>query len=189
MQNSNISDRLFAAISKAGAHESVQPVLEHVEKILGFVPNLMGTLANAPAAARGYHGLIVEFTKSSLTPQEQQLVLLTTSVENRGQYCTLAHSTAAKQLAHVPAEIIQAVCEGTPLPDARLHALVTLTRELVREKGYADPSLIAAFLAVGYRREQIIEILVGIAVKTISNYLDHLSPIAPDAGFQKERAA
>ena len=189
MRNSNEAERLFVPIAKESAPESVQPVLEHVEKVFGFVPNLMGTFANAPAAARGYHGLIFEFTKSSLTPQEQQLVLLATSVENQGRYCTLAHSAAAKALARVPAEIIQAVRDGAPLPDAKLNVLVALTRELVRQKGYADPELVEAFLAAGYRKEQIMEILLGIAVKTISNYLDHLSPVEPDAGFQKIQAA
>jgi alkylhydroperoxidase family enzyme len=183
------AERLFVPIARESAADTVQPVLQHVEKVFGFVPNLMGTFANAPAAAKGYHALIVEFTKGSLTPQEQQLVLLTTSVENRGQYCTLAHSAAAKGLARVPGEIVQAVREGALVPDAKLNALVALTRDLVRHKGAADPELVTAFLATGYRKEQILEILVGIAVKTISNYLDHLSPIEADPAFQKERAA
>ena len=95
MKTSSRSERLFSPLNKETAPEAVGPVLEHVEQVFGFVPNLMGTFANAPAAAKGYHALIVEFSKSSLTPQEQQLVLLATSVENQGQYCTLAHSTAA----------------------------------------------------------------------------------------------
>lgn len=55
-------------LTKETALEASLPVLEHVEEVFGFIPNLMGMLANAPAAARGYHALIFEFTKSSLTP-------------------------------------------------------------------------------------------------------------------------
>lgn len=184
-----VSLPLFVPLTSSTAPETLLPVLERVEKIFGFVPNLMGTLANAPTAARGYHSLIYEFTKSSLTAQEQQLVLLATSVENEGNYCTHAHSMAAKALAQVPAEIIQAVRNRQPIADARLNALVALTRELVRERGHANPEVVQAFLDAGYRKEQAMELLLGIAVKTISNYLDHLSPIEVDVAFQPGRSA
>lgn len=189
MSTMTLPPRLFTSLRKENAPEAVLPVLEHVEQVFGFIPNLMGTFANAPAAAKGYHALIVEFTRSSLTPQEQQLVLLATSVENKGQYCTLAHSAAAKMLAHLPVETIRAVRDSEPLADAKLDALVTLTRQLVRRRGYADPESVQAFLAAGYRKEQILELLLGIAVKTISNYLDHLSPIETDPAFQAVQVA
>jgi len=189
MNKMNTTEKLFTPLRKESAPEAVLPVFEHVEKAFGFVPNLMGTFANAPAAAKGYHALIVEFTRSSFTPQEQQLVLLATSVENKGQYCTLAHSVAAKSLARLPAETIDAVRNGEPLADERLNALVMLTRQLVRQRGYADPQSVQAFLAAGYRKEQIMELLLGIALKTISNYLDHLSPIEIDPAFQPVRTA
>ena len=189
MNTPNTLEKLFIPLRNKSAAEAVLPVLEHVERVFGFVPNLMGTLANAPAAAKGYHALIVEFTKSSFTSQEQQLVLLATSVENKGQYCTLAHSAAAKLLAHLPTETIDAVNKGEPVADVKLNALVTLTRELVRQRGYLDPKFVQSFIAAGYRKEQIMELLVGVAVKTISNYLDHLSPIETDTAFQAGRAA
>lgn len=189
MKTLNIADKLFVPWTKQTAPEASLPVLEHVERVFGFVPNLMGTLAGASAAAKGYHALILEFTRGSLSPQEQQLVLLAVSVENKGSYCTLAHSATAKALAHVPAEVIKAVRNREPIADAKLNALISLTQELVRERGYADPELMQAFIAAGYRKEQIMEILLGIAVKTISNYLDHLSPIEIDSEFQSGRAA
>lgn len=189
MNTLNIAEKLFVHLTKETAPEASLPVLEHVEKVFGFVPNLMGTLAGAPAAAKGYHALILEFTKGSLSPQEQQLVLLTVSVENKGSYCTLAHSATAKALAHVPDEVISAVRNREPIADAKLNALISLTRELARERGYADPELVQAFIAAGYRKEQIMEILLGIAVKTISNYLDHVSPVEIDPAFKSGRVA
>jgi AhpD family alkylhydroperoxidase len=189
MNTLNIAEKLLVPWTKETAPEASRPVLEHVEKVFGFVPNLMGTLAGAPAAAKGYHALIFEFTKGSLSPQAQQLVLLAVSVENKGSYCTLAHSETAKALAHMPAEVINAVRNREPIVDAKLNALISLTRELVRERGYADPELVQAFIAAGYRKEQIMEILLGIAVKTISNYLDHISPVEIDREFQSMRDA
>jgi alkylhydroperoxidase family enzyme len=181
-------EKLFAPVTKDAAPEALLPVLEHVDKIFGFIPNLMGTLANAPAAAKGYHGLISEFSKSSLTPQELQIVLLAVSVENKGIYCTAAHSAAAKSLARIPDEVIGAVRDGHPVPDPKLNALVSLTREIVRDRGHIKSETMRAFVSAGYRKEQVMEILLGVAVKTISNYLDHISAIDVDPAFQGAKA-
>jgi hypothetical protein len=139
MNTLNTSQKLFTPLNNESAPEAVLPVLEHVERVFGFVPNLMGTLANAPAAAKGYHALIVEFTKSGFTPQEQQLVLLATSVENKGQYCTLAHSAAAKLLAHLPPETINAVNKCEPVADVKLNALVKYSHVLKIVDGFIPP--------------------------------------------------
>src|SRR5579864_3966117 len=128
MKTSDTHNKLFVPLHKETAAADLQPVLEHIEKVLGFIPNLIGTIANAPAVVKGYHSLFLEFTKTSLTRQEQHLVLLAVSVENNGRYCTIAHSTTARSLAHVPADIINAVRHNEPLADAKLNALITLTR-------------------------------------------------------------
>ena len=189
MNTTVAEEKLFAPVTKEAAPEALLPVLEHVTKIFGFIRNLMGTLANAPAAAKGYHALISEFSKSSLTPQEMQIVLLTVSIENNGAYCTAAHSTAAKSLAKVPDDVIGAIRDGRSVPDPRLNALVTITREIVRDRGYVKPETMRAFVGAGYRKEQVMEILLGVAVKTISNYLDHISPIDVDPAFRGGKAA
>jgi alkylhydroperoxidase family enzyme len=181
-------EKLFAPVTAEAAPKALLPVLEHVNKIFGFIPNLMATLANAPAAAKGYHGLISEFSKSSLTPQELQIVLLAASVENKGIYCTAAHSAAAKSLAQIPDEVIGAIRNGHPVPDPKINALVLLTREIVRDRGFVKPQTMRAFVLAGYRNEQVLEILLGVAVKTISNYLDHISAIDIDLAFQGIKA-
>ena len=75
----------------------------------------------------------------------------------------------------------------TPVPDAKLNALMTLVKELVRERGYATDKTIQKFLAAGYTsKEQVMELLLGIALKTISNCLDHISPTPLDPAFVAE---
>ena len=86
----------------------------------------------------------------------------------------------------MPAEVVAAVHNNTPVPDAKLNALVTLVRELVRERGYAKEKTIQKFLAAGYQKEQVMELLLGIALKTISNYLDHISPTPLDHALAGE---
>jgi alkylhydroperoxidase family enzyme len=108
------------------------------------------------------------------------------SVENHCNYCAAAHSTIAKSVLQTPAEVVAAVRDNTPVPDAKLNALVTLARELVREPGYAKDKTIQKFLAAGYKKDQVMELLLGIALKTISNCVDHISPIPLDPAFAAE---
>jgi alkylhydroperoxidase family enzyme len=68
----------------------------------------------------------------------------------------------------------------------RLNALLPLARELVRERGYAKDKTIQKFLAAGYKKDQVMELLLGIALKTISNCVDHISPIPLDPAFAAE---
>lgn len=183
---STTTDRLFAPLTIATAAEAARPMLEKVQKSLGFIPNLMAVFANNPTVLEGYLALGAVFEKGSFTPRERQIILLAVSVENNCNYCAAAHSQIAKGVLHTPSEVIAAVHSNSPVPDAKLNALVSLVRELVRERGYAKDKSIQKFLATGYKKEQAMELLLGIALKTISNYLDHISPTPLDHAFAGE---
>ena len=180
---STITETLFAPLTIATAPEASRPMLEKVQKSLGFIPNLMATFANSPTVLEGYLALGAVFDKSSFTPRERQIILLAASVENNCNYCSAVHSQIAKSLLHTPAEIIAAIHNNAPIPDDKLNALVSLVRELVRERGYVKEKTIQAFLAAGYKKDQVMQLLLGVALKTISNYLDHISPTPLDHAF------
>jgi hypothetical protein len=59
-------------------------------------------------------------------------------------------------------------------------------KELVHDRGYAKCETIQNFIAAGYKKEQVMELLLGIALKTVSNYLDHISPVPLDQAFAAE---
>lgn len=177
---STTAETLYARLTVATAPEASRPMLEKVQQSLGFIPNLVATFANNPTVLEGYLALGAAFEKGSFTPMERQIILLAASAENNCNYCAAAHSQIAKSLLHTPTEVIAAVHDNTAVPDAKLNALVSLVRELVRERGYAKERTIQKFLAAGYKKEQVMELLVGIALKTISNYLDHISPTPLD---------
>jgi len=183
---STTTDTLFAPLTIATAPEASKPALEKVQKWLGFIPNLMAVFANNPTVLEGYLALGAVFEKGAFTPTERQIILLAASLENHCNYCATAHSAIAKGLLHTPPEVIAAVHNNTPVPDAKLNALVNLVRELVRERGYAKEKTIQKFLAAGYKKEQVMEILLGIALKTISNYLDHISATPLDHALAGE---
>jgi uncharacterized peroxidase-related enzyme len=184
--NTTATETLYAPLTIAHAPETSRPVLESIQKSFGFIPNLMAVFANNPAVLQGYLALDAIYEKGSFNPRERQLILLAASVENNCNYCTAAHSTIAKGALNTPAEVVAAIRNNIPIPDKKLNALVTLVKELVRERGYAKDETIENFIAAGYRKEQVMELLLGIALKTISNYLDHISPTPVDQAFAAE---
>jgi len=176
---------LFLPLGVETAPEKSRPLLEKIQKSLKFIPNLFGVFANSPVLLEGYLGLEGVFEKGSLSPVERSIVLLAASVENNCKYCTAAHSTVLKAF-HVPSEVVSAVRSNRPLPDPKLNSLVVLTREIISNRGHVGAQTIENFLAAGYRRDQILEVLIGVALKTMSNYLDHISPTELDQAFQAE---
>lgn len=173
----------FTPRSISTAPDSSKPILAEITKATGAIPNLMATLANCPAALEGYRALEAVWENGSFAPRERQLILLTASVENHGTYCTAAHSTVLETALRTPAAIVFAIRHNIPVPETKFNAVVTLVKELMRGRGYARQESIRTFIGEGYRKEQVMELLVGIALKTISTYLDHLSPIPVDHAF------
>jgi AhpD family alkylhydroperoxidase len=137
----------------------------------------MATFASSPALLNGYVGLDTAWEKSSFSAQERQLIFLAASVENRCRYCIATHATALKGLKVNP-QCIQAVRNRVSLGNQRLDALVTLTRELVLERGFVAPRTRRRFVAAGFNEVALMEVLIGAALKVMSNYLDNLAPIA-----------
>ena len=122
----------------------------------------------------------------SLSPEERQLVLLAISVANRCEYCVAAHSVAAK-LAGLDDQTIRAVRQGVPLEDERLAALSTFVVSVVEKRGWLSNQEVDGFLSSGFTREQILEVIVAVAFKTISNYTNHIAQPPLDRAFEPAR--
>ena len=157
--------------------------LQAIQKKMGFIPNMLGMFANSRPMLDGYLSLDTAFGKTSFTPTEQQLILLTVSVENMCMYCVAAHATLLKT-AGTDETLIKAVRNGEKISDQKLNALVTLTREVVVERGFVTERTKEEFIAAGYSDVAMMEVLMGVALKTISNYLDHISAVPIDVQFQ-----
>src|SRR6185312_10909898 len=163
----------FTVHATQTAPAASRPLLEAVGKSLGFVPNLYGVFAESPAALQGALAIFDAFSKSTLSAAEQQLVMLAVSVGNECTYCVAAHSTLAKRFAKVDPALVDAVRGGEPLAERKLDALVTFTRKVVERRGHLGEGDVAAFLAAGYTRAQVMEVLLGVGMKTFNNYVDH----------------
>lgn len=177
----------FPIHSTQSAPAAAQAALASVEGRYGFVPNLIGALAEAPAALDGYLQLAGILETSSLSAQERQVLALAASHANGCDYCLAAHAPAAKA-ARVPAQAIAAASNGGRIDDPKLEAFRTFVDTLVRKRGWADQDDLAAFLDAGYSRQQALEVVTGIAWKTLSNYANHLIGTPIDQRFRAAAA-
>jgi len=164
----------FTLHDPATAPADAKPILEGAEASFGMVPNLHRVLAEAPAALEGYASLWSIFDKTSFTPAERQVVYLTSNYENECRYCMAGHSVLAKG-AGLADDAIAALRNGTAIAEPRLEALRTFTSKVVVQRGWVEEADVQAFLQVGFTRQQVLEVILGVAVKVISNYTNHLA--------------
>jgi alkylhydroperoxidase family enzyme len=99
-----------------------------------------------------------------------------------------AHSTLATMKKVTP-EVIEALRAGTRVPDPKLEALAALTRSIVETRGWPTKESKQAFLAAGYGNRVYLEVLVGVTVKTLSNYVNHAADTPLDQVFEPMRWA
>lgn len=173
------------AQTPASTSGKARDMLETSQRNLGFVPNMYANMANSPGLLQTYlQGYELFRNESGLSPTEQEVVFLTISRYNGCTYCTAAHSMIADKMSGVPADVLAALREGKPLNDAKLQALSAFAYIMVESRGTPTPEQLAAFKAVGYTDRHALEIILAIAVKTLSNYTNHVFHTQTDAAFQ-----
>jgi uncharacterized peroxidase-related enzyme len=166
----------------------IRGVLEKAQQQVGFIPNMFAVMANSPGLLETYlTGYDLFRKESGLTPAEQEVVLLTVSRENGCHYCVAAHSVLADNFSGVPAEVTDAIRDGTPVPDPKLRALSEFTRTLLAKRGRPDRAEVDAFRAAGYTERHILEIILAVAVKTLSNWSNHVFETPVDEMFAGRR--
>lgn len=162
----------------------IRGVLEKAHKQVGFIPNMYAMMANSPGLLETYLTGYDRFRKESgFTAAEQEVVFLTISRENGCHYCVAAHSFIADKFSGVAAAVTDAIRDGTPIPNPKLRALSEFTRILMAKRGRPDRADVGALLAAGYEERHILEIILAIAVKTLSNWSNHVFQTPLDEMF------
>ncbi|MDO8438571.1 MAG: carboxymuconolactone decarboxylase family protein [Nitrosomonadaceae bacterium] len=163
----------------------VKEVLETALKQTGFIPNMYSYMANAPGLLNTYLFGYNQFrNETGFSPIEQEVVLLTISRENGCHYCVAAHSVVAAKFSKVPEEVTGAIRNSAAIPDAKLNALSEFTKTLLNTRGHPEKSDLETFLAAGYAEQNVLDILLAISVKIISNYANHLFDTPLDDMFK-----
>ena len=166
------------------APEASRPLLEASLKTNGRIPGLHAVMADAPALLATYHFAHQQFMATSLTDEEKTVVWQTVNVEQHCHYCVPAHTGIAKMMK-VDDAITDALRNETPLPTPKLEALRDFTLLVIRDRGFVSESDTAAFLAAGFTRANILEVILGAAQKLMSNYTNHFAQTPIDPVFEK----
>jgi uncharacterized peroxidase-related enzyme len=173
------------AVEIKTADERSKPILEDIIKKNSAVPNMYANMINSPGLLETYlHGYDAFRKESGFTPVEQEVVFLTVSHQNACDYCMAAHSVIADKMSKVPEEVTNAIRDGQVIIDAKLQALSAFTKEMFYTRGRPSKAAADQFLAAGYNEKQMLEIILALAVKTLSNYSNHVFGTEVDAMFK-----
>lgn len=168
--------------SRKTAAPAALPVYDAITEKRGFVPNVMGVYGGTPDALIGIAALTASYGSGTLTPAEREIVLLTTSVHNKCRYCVAGHTYFAKD-AGLSLRHVAALRDGRRLSDRKLDALRGFAKSLADKRGHSGTPAYNKFLSVGYSHEQALEVIMGVAVKTLSNMTASLFSLPLDAAF------
>lgn len=157
-------------------------LISNAQNAFGFLPNLLATMAEAPALLEGYMTLAAIFDKSDLSPTERQIVLMVNNRLNGCTYCMSAHTGIAKAQG-VPDDVINTLRDGTELSDPKLEALRVFAARINESRGWPEQSDIDALLSAGYTSRTVLEVILGTAVKVMSNYTNHIASTPLDSAF------
>jgi len=159
-----------------------KPLLQKTEQQLGFIPNLMAVMAESPATLESYLSLANLFDKTSFTVTERQLILLSISRYRNCCYCLAAHGSIAK-MQKIPTEIVNAVYYKQALKDEKLEALRTFTHAVLEAQGWVNQKSLSAFYQSGYNQQHVLEMILAISFKTLSNFINHINDTPIDKEF------
>ena len=170
-------------LNKDNAPQDARGLLEKAEKNYGFIPNILGVMANSPALLEAYMSLSQIFEKTSFSAAEKQTVLLAVSTENDCGYCKSAHTAIAK-MQNVDDAVLKAIANGDKLPDDKLDTLFNFTRTMVEKRGHPSEADLQKFFDAGFSEAQVQDVIVGIGMKTLSNYNNHIADTPVDEQFK-----
>ena len=174
----------FTLYTAENAPEESKPLLADSVAAFGMLPNLHSVMAEAPTLLKGYQVLHDLFQKTSFNAEELTVVWQSINVEHECHYCVPAHSAIAASMK-VDQSIVDALVNKTPLADAKLETLRETTLAMTRERGVISDEQIEKFFAAGYGQQQLLEIIVGLSQKVMSNYTNHLANTPVDEPFKK----
>jgi len=180
--------RIATPTSIETSPEAAQPLLQAVKKQLGMVPNLFRVVGNSPAALEGYLGLNGALAKGSLEAPTRERVALAVAEVNGCDYCLSAHSYLGKNLSKLSDAEIAANRSGGST-DPKADAAVQFAVKLVEARGHVSDADIQAVKRAGYTDAQIVEIVLHVALNTLTNYVNVVAETEIDFPVVKAKAA
>jgi uncharacterized peroxidase-related enzyme len=167
------------------ATETQKELLSITRKEYKMIPNMYRAMANHPVLLKSYMDTYKGFrTQSNFSSVEQEVVFLTISIDNNCSYCMAAHSIIADLVSKVPPNITDAIRTGAEIPDAKLKSLQVFTSIMLNKRGNPSEDDVRSFFEYGYNEHHILDIILAISIKIISNYTNHIFHTEIDSAFK-----
>ena len=163
--------RLATPASIETSPEASRPLLDAVKKQLGVVPNLFRLVGNSPAGLEGFLGLMGALSKGQLEAATRERIALTVAEINRCDYCLSAHTYLGRNLAKL-SDVEMAANRDGGSTDPKAAIAVRFAKEIVRTRGNVSDADVKAVKQAGYSDAQIIEIVLHVALNTLTNYVN-----------------
>lgn len=154
-----------------------QAIFDSLKNALGFVPNLYATLAYSENALSNY--LQFQNGKTSFSKKEKEAINLVVSQVNQCTYCQSAHTVLGKMNGFSDEQILELRAGIAPW-NSKLNALVALTKDITENKGKISHDYLNSFFAEGFTKENLIDLVLAIADKTVMNYVHSITQIPID---------
>lgn len=157
--------------------------MRQLQSAFGTIPNLIGAISTSPVLIDGLVGLFGKVHGSSFTEAQVQSLLLTDAVTNGSSWAVAFHTTLALEEGLDPTDV-QAIREGRLPKDTQLAALSGLAKALIEKRGHLGHEDINRFLAAGFGKDHLLEVIAAVAASTITNYAGNITQPPLDAPFQ-----
>ncbi|UOO82940.1 carboxymuconolactone decarboxylase family protein [Uruburuella testudinis] len=157
------------------APEAARARVETAQKNNGFLPNLIGVLANSPAALAMYQDVGAINAGTSLTPGEREVVQITAAVINQCGFCKAGHTALSTKKKLLEPQAIEALRNTDAIDDPKLNRLALFTQSVMANKGNVGDDELQAFFDAGYNQQQALEVVLGVALATLCNYANNLA--------------
>lgn len=165
------------------APEAAQEALKAVQQANGFIPNLIGVLANAPTALETYRTVGGINGRNSLTAEEREVVQITAAIVNGCGFCVAGHTKIALKLLKMPEEVVNALRATARIDsDPKLDTLARFTLAVMLQKAKLTEAQLNEFFAAGYNQQNAIDVILGVSLATLCNYVNNIAetPINPE---------
>lgn len=158
------------AVDSGTATGKTRELLDQVHRKLGFVPNMMRTMAVSSSVLEGYLGLSGALAGGALAPKVREQIALAVSEANGCEYCLSAHSAIGKRLGLTEAELEASRDGGSS--DPKVEAALAFTRSLVDQRGHASDADLDRVRGAGWSEAEVAEIVAHVALNVFTNYFN-----------------
>jgi AhpD family alkylhydroperoxidase len=173
----------FPVYTIDSAPEGSRSALRDLHAIFGIVPNIAGVMATSPVLINSLVGLFGRVHGGSFTEAQVQTLLLTNAVTNACTWAVAFHTALALKEGLDPADVA-AIRAGRSPEDRKLGALSTLARTLIEKRGRIDDQDAGRFLAAGFGKDHLLEVIAVVAASTITNYTGNVARPPLEVSFQ-----